>query len=149
CTMKGRPKVRLFPPRRNGSQDLRRKERPMVRPTIQIATVITALVAARPASAQRPGFSLESLLAPPFAEGLVASSSGTTVAWVHDLKGVRNVWVAAAPEYQGRQLTQFAKDDGQEIGELELTPDGSAVWFVRGGAPNRRGDIPNPTSDPA
>ena len=70
--------------------------------------------------------------------------SAGRVAWVMNAKGVRNVWVAEAPDYKGRAVTAFTEDDGEEIGDLAFTADGSAVVFVRGGAPNRAGEIPNP-----
>ncbi|MEZ4457500.1 MAG: prolyl oligopeptidase family serine peptidase [Gemmatimonadales bacterium] len=87
---------------------------------------------------------LEALLGAPFAHAM--SAGGRTVAWVHNTKGVRNLWVATGPEYQGRQLTTFGEDDGQEIDPVVVSADGRQVVFVRGGAPNRRGEIPNPTS---
>ena len=71
------------------------------------------------------------------------------VVWVRNERGARNVWAASAPEWTGRRLTDFAGDNGQELGGLALSADGGAVAFVRGGAPNRAGEIPNPTSDPA
>ncbi|MEO8451048.1 MAG: S9 family peptidase, partial [Gemmatimonadota bacterium] len=92
---------------------------------------------------------LPRMLSAPFPEDMVAASAKSVVAWVNNAKGVRNVWVASAPDYKGRQLTAYATDDGQEISELSLSPDGATVFYVRGGGANRRGEIPNPTSDPA
>lgn len=94
-------------------------------------------------------FTLEQVLGAPFPDGLVAASRANVVAWVFDAKGVRNIWVASAPDYQGRQLTNYTADDGQELLDLELSPDGRTLTYIRGSGPNRRGDIPNPTSDPA
>jgi Tol biopolymer transport system component len=85
----------------------------------------------------------------PFPSGLTASPVGGLVAWVQNDQGVRNIWVAGPPEYRGWQLTSYTRDDGQEIGSLTWTVDGSTLYFIRGGAPNRQGEIPNPTSDPA
>ena len=116
------------------------------RATLTLGCLLTI---ASNAGGQRPGFSLEQVLGAPFPENLVAAPSGRAVAWVHLTKGVRNVWVAEAPGWRGRQLTSYTQDDGQEIGELALTPDGRTLFYVRGGPPNRRGEIPNPTSDPA
>jgi Tol biopolymer transport system component len=61
---------------------------------------------------------------------------------------VRNIWVAEAPDYGGRQLTQYVDDDGQELSAVRFTPDGQALVYVLGGGPNRQGEIPNPLSDP-
>ncbi len=92
---------------------------------------------------------IEQITSAPFAQSLAAAEGAAVIAWVHNTKGVRNVWVAGGPGYAGRQLTGFTEDDGQEIDDVALAPDGKTVFFVRGGAPNRRGEIPNPTSDPA
>ena len=98
------------------------------------------------AAAQSRGFGIEQVTSAPFAQAL--STGGATIAWVHNTRGVRNVWAATGPEFRGRQLTAYTQDDGQEIEEVTVAPDGKTVFYVRGGAPNRRGEIPNPTSDP-
>ncbi|MGE0555188.1 MAG: prolyl oligopeptidase family serine peptidase [Gemmatimonadales bacterium] len=109
-------------------------------------TAALATVATGPALGQ--DVTIDKLLSAPFPSGLVASADGRVIAWVQNARGVRNVWVADAPAWQGRQLTAYAGDDGQELGSLRLSPDGGTLLFVRGGAPNRRGEIPNPTSLP-
>jgi dipeptidyl aminopeptidase/acylaminoacyl peptidase len=93
-------------------------------------------------------FSLDQILSAPFPSGLVAAPSGGSVAWIQNAEGRRNVWLAAPPDFQGRQVTAYAEDDGQEITDLQFTPDGARLVFVRGGAPNRAGDLPNPALDP-
>ncbi len=93
-------------------------------------------------------FSLDDVLAAPFASDLVAAPTGAAFAWVRYERGARNVWVATEPDFRGRRVTDWIEDDGQELGSLRFTPDGRRVVFVRGGAPNRRGEIPNPTSAP-
>src|SRR5574341_109471 len=98
--------------------------------------------------AQAQSFTLEQVMAAPFPSDLVAAPNGGKFAWVQDDRGVRNLWVAEAPAYQGRQVTRYAADDGQELSNPQLTPDGMSLVFVRGGPPNRAGEIPNPTSDP-
>ena len=95
------------------------------------------------------GFTLEQVLSSPFPSDLIASPQGDKVAWVFDAEGKRNIWVAEAPGFKGRQLTHYDKDDGQEITEPEFSPDGNWIAFVYGGPPNADKDIPNPTSDPA
>src|SRR5579871_1384612 len=60
----------------------------------------------------------------PFPTGLTASASGTRIAWALDAEG---------RAYTPRKLTDFAKDDGQEISSLTLSADGNWVVFVRGG----------------
>ncbi len=97
---------------------------------------------------QNPGFTLEQALSAPFPEELVAAPTGGAVAWVFNDRGARNIWVAAPPDYQGKAVTTYAGDEGQEIGDLNWTPDARAIVFVRGGGPNGRGEIPNPHSLP-
>jgi len=101
-----------------------------------------------PAHAQNSPFTLEQILSVPFPTGMSAATDGGAVAWVQNARGVRNIWIASPPEYRGRQLTGYAEDDGQEITAIQWSPDGKTLIFVRGGAPNRQGEIPNPTSNP-
>ncbi|HEX6613871.1 MAG TPA: DPP IV N-terminal domain-containing protein, partial [Rhodanobacteraceae bacterium] len=78
-------------------------------------------------------FTLEQVLDYPFPSGLAAAKNGDRIAWVVNLRGVRNVWVAQAPAVKPRQLTHFTEDDGQEITQLTFSPSGDALVFVRGG----------------
>src|SRR5688572_6842184 len=116
-------------------------------PSLRLGAVL-ALLCALPAAAQKP-VTLESILSAPFPSEILASPAGGRLAWVQNDRGVRNIWLADRPEYRGRQVTHYDKDDGQTVGGLEWTPDGKSLFFVRGGAANRQGEIPNPTSDPA
>ncbi|HWP36703.1 MAG TPA: prolyl oligopeptidase family serine peptidase [Gemmatimonadales bacterium] len=93
------------------------------------------------------GYTLEQVMSAPFPTELTAG--GSRFVWVQNAAGVRNIWVAEGPRYQGRQVTRYTEDDGQDLTSLALTPDGRYIVFVRGGGPNRQGEIPNPTSDPA
>ena len=99
-------------------------------------------------SAQQQSLTLDALLAAPFPSEIVAAPNGAHVAWVANVKGSRNVWVATAPAFTPRQLTSYAGDDGQDITGLTWTPDGKTVLFVRGGGANRAGEIPNPAITP-
>ncbi len=109
-----------------------------------------ALLTLAPAAlrAQQPSFTLEQALSAPFPEELVAAPSGGAVAWVFNDRGARNIWIAAPPEYQGKPVTAYTGDDGQEIGGLQWTPDAKAIVYVRGGGANGRGETPNPHSLP-
>ncbi|MEJ2203604.1 MAG: prolyl oligopeptidase family serine peptidase [Gemmatimonadota bacterium] len=91
---------------------------------------------------------VEDALSYSFASGLVASPDGDLLAWVENREGARNVWVAEGPGWVGRQVTSYPEDDGQELGSLTLTPDGAHLLYVRGGAPNRQGEIPDPLYTP-
>ena len=91
-------------------------------------------------------FSLEDVLSAPFASDLVTAPANGRIAWAVNAEGVRNIWVADAPEYKARQLTKYDVDDGIDIHELELTPDGESIVFVRGG--DFTDIAPNPASSP-
>lgn len=68
-----------------------------------------------------------------FPTELSSSASGGKIAWAMDEAGRRNVYVAEAPEYKPRMITNYLKDDGQEITSLTISDDGKWVVFVRGG----------------
>jgi len=93
-------------------------------------------------------YPLEAIMSYAFPSGLVVSPQGDRVAWVFNAKGVRNIWVAEGPQYKARPLTLYSLDDGQELGRLSFSADGSIIVFVRGGDTNRSGEYPNPTSNP-
>lgn len=106
---------------------------------------LTLLLPISAATAQER-FTLEQIMSSPFPTGLVAAPVGGKVAWVFNARGARNIWMAEAPDFVARRLTGYKGDDGQGISALQWTPDGSAIVYVRGGAPNRRGEFPNPWS---
>ena len=101
-----------------------------------------------PAAAQSP-FSIEEVLSFSFASGLVASPTGDRIAWIENREGERNIWVAEGPRWQGRPFTDYTGDDGQELSGLTFSADGSKLFWVRGGAPNRQGEVPDPLFSPS
>ena len=106
-----------------------------------------ALACAACAAAQTP-FTLDQVMSAPFPSAPVVSLAGGKVAWVYNARGVRNIWVAEPPAYRGHSVTAYTEDDGQEISELQWTPDGREIVYVRGEGANGAGEYPNPTSDP-
>ena len=78
----------------------------------------------------------------------MSGPAANAVAFVLNARGVRNIWVTDSTRADARQVTAFTQDDGQDITSLAFSADGRTLYFVRGGGPNRTGDIPNPTSDP-
>ncbi|MGH9368246.1 MAG: TolB family protein, partial [Thermoanaerobaculia bacterium] len=121
-------------------------------PLICLLSLALSLEAAAVAAVPGPGpgaFTLEQVLSAPFPSDLTAAPSGGAVAWVFDARGSRNVWIAEPPDYRGRAVTAYSGDDGQEITDLAFTPDGKSLVYVRGGEPNRAGEVPNPRNDPA
>ncbi|MBS3818063.1 S9 family peptidase [bacterium] len=93
-------------------------------------------------------YTLPEVLSYAFPSNLCVSPQGDEVAWVFNRKGKRNIWIAQGPEYQPVQLTHYEFDDGQPLSDLAFGSEGKVLFYVRGGAPNRAGEHPNPTSDP-
>ena len=87
----------------------------------------------------------------PFPTNLVASQPASghpgRIAWVFTTKGERNVWVAEAPNFEARQVTHYAGDDGMPIAALKLTPDGRTIVYARGTESNSAGETADPTSN--
>jgi dipeptidyl aminopeptidase/acylaminoacyl peptidase len=93
-------------------------------------------------------FTLEQVMKAPFASELTAAPTGERVAWVLFEQGRRNIYVAEAAAWKGRKVTAFNDDDGQEIDHMAWAPDGSALYFARGGDFEMRRDNPNPAVRP-
>ena len=83
-----------------------------------------------------------------FPTQLTASPSEGAICWAESDEGIRNLFYAEEPDYQPVQLTNYTKDDGQAILQPVFSADHKTIFFVRGSAPNRQGEIPNPTSNP-
>ena len=84
-------------------------------------------------AAQNGSFTLAQVKSAPFPTELTAAPTGARVAWVFDEQGVRNVYVAEAPDWQARKLTPYTDDDGQEITSVRFSHDGATIVYVRGG----------------
>lgn len=122
----------------------RRSARPLT------AACALVVLAGAPAAAQ-PAFSLADIRAYPFASELVGAAHAPMVAWVFNAEGRRNLWVASAPAWTGRQVTRFDRDDGQEITSVSLSADGRVAVLVRGGDHDANWDLLSPvnaTSNP-
>jgi dipeptidyl aminopeptidase/acylaminoacyl peptidase len=124
-------------------------KRSMKRYALSCAVALLILIPA--ANAQKP-FTLEQVMSAPFATELTAAPAKGRVAWVFNARGRRNIWVAepaADGGYKARQLTSYNDDDGQDLGQLNWTPDATTIVYTRGG------DLefldrayPNPQSSP-
>ena len=102
--------------------------------TPRAAQSAQAVAAKSVARAPAPGsFSLDQMLSYPYAEELTSSRSGARIAWVFNVRGVRNIWAAEGPEFKARQVTDYRADDGQELTHLSITSDGKYIVYVRGG----------------
>ncbi|HTV95362.1 MAG TPA: prolyl oligopeptidase family serine peptidase [Steroidobacteraceae bacterium] len=94
---------------------------------------LASILLVAPAAAQTPSFSMPEVLDYPYVSGLRTAARADVIAWVANLEGVRNVWVARAPSYAAVQVTSYSQDDGQEITQLTFSPDGMRLYYVRGG----------------
>ena len=95
-------------------------------------------------------FSLEQVTSYPFPNELTTGGENR-IAWAVNAFGLRNIYVAEAPDYQARQLTFYRKDDGQELSSVAVSSDGQWVVYIRGGdfGSNWDDELPvNPTSSP-
>ena len=106
---------------------------------------VTAFVSISPAQS---GPSVAPYIAPAFPSDLVAARKADRIAWIAYDHGRRNVYAAAAPGFTPVQITKFIDDDGVVLSDLTISDDGAVVTFLRGGEPNTRGWIADPTSDP-
>ncbi len=106
--------------------------------------LLASALCAAPLPAQ---FSIEKALSSAFPSEMVSAPKAGRVAWIASWNGPWNVWAAAGPAFEARQLTTYKDDDGQEITQLAWAPGGERLLYVRGGSANRAGEAPNPTSD--
>lgn len=118
------------------------------------AAALAALGDARPAAQAPAAFTLEGILSYPFPDNLIAAPAGNAVAWTFNERGLRNVYVAAAPDFAARRVTSYTRDDGQELTSLSFSSDGKTIVYVRGGAhgsnwPAEGNLPPNPAGDTA
>ena len=111
-------------------------------------TVFRALLAVASIAVVVPaqGFTLEQVLGPAYPYELVSARSTDRIAWLANEQGMRNVYTAAAPDFEPVRLTEFMEDDGTDLTSLRLSADGKTVVFVRGHTPNRDGWVANPNS---
>jgi len=117
-----------------------------------LAGVLVAAIfamSAQPAPAQQKAFTIEQALSAPYTSDLTAAPAKGRFAWVANINGRRNVWVAEPASdgkgYVSRQITHYTEDDGQEINTPQWTPDAASIVYVRGdGIQGESHPVPNP-----
>jgi dipeptidyl aminopeptidase/acylaminoacyl peptidase len=112
--------------------------------------ILAFTISAASVPGQEKPFTLEQVMSSAFPSDLAAAKKTGGFAWVSNARGARNIWVAEPPDFKGRQVTSYTGDDGQDVGELEWTPDGKSIVYTRGGDfefPER--SYPNPATNPA
>ncbi len=108
-------------------------------------------LATTPAPASTP--SLIDILGYSFVSELAAAEHVDQIAWVETVRGVRNVWAAAGPDFSPHQVTRYTQDDGQEITQLRFSQDGGTIVYVLGGShdanwPAEGNLAPDPANSP-
>ena len=111
------------------------------------------MLGASPGWAQTGAFTIEQALSAPYTSQLSAAPSRGRLAWVANIGGRRNLWLAEPAAngkgYVSRQLTHYADDDGQELSSLQWTPDAATLVYVRGdSARGEEHPVPNPSGFP-
>jgi dipeptidyl aminopeptidase/acylaminoacyl peptidase len=99
---------------------------------------------ARPATT----YSIDQFLSPASPLEVSAARKADRIAWVSYERGMRNVYVASAPDFKPVRITKFMSDDGVDVGSVRLSDDGTMAIFVRGSGQNRDGWVANPSHDP-
>jgi dipeptidyl-peptidase-4 len=94
------------------------------------------------------GPTIAQFLSPASPLDLASARHADRLAWMAYEEGKRNVYTAAAPDFQPVRLTSFLEDDGTDLSDVSISDDGSMIVFVRGTAPNRVGWVANPSQDP-
>ncbi len=85
------------------------------------------------AGAHPAAFTIDDVMQGPFAWDMQAAPRGTAVAWVFNVKGCSNIWVADSSQgAQAHQITSYTGDDGFDIGDLAWSPDSKSIAFTRG-----------------
>ena len=93
-------------------------------------------------------YTIDQFLSPASPLEVSAAKRADRIAWVSYERGVRNIYVASAPQFKPVKVTKFTADDGVDIGSVRLSDDGSLAIFVRGSGQNREGWVANPSHDP-
>ena len=88
---------------------------------------------------------LKEILDVPMASDLTVSNDGSIIAWVDNIAGQRNIYIARGSDFsEVTQLTKYIGDEGVSLGYLQFNGDGSALIFVRGNTKNKQGEPGNP-----
>ncbi|MDE2182234.1 MAG: S9 family peptidase [Alphaproteobacteria bacterium] len=105
----------------------------MFRFALAVCLSAVCALASQAAPAREGAFTMDQVLSYPFVAEIASADHADRIAWVRVVDGVRNVWVAQGPSFAPKQVTQYTRDDGQEITQLAFSPDGRHLVYVRGG----------------
>ena len=101
---------------------------------VVLSWMSNVVLAAQPAQKQ---FTLQQVMSAPFNSDLIAAPAKGRFAWISNVEGRRNIWVAtpSGDGYDSRAITDYTHDDGQEISSLQWSPDAESIVYVRGSDP--------------
>ena len=71
-------------------------------------SIASSVLAWQPLTAQ--SFTTEQVMSSPFPQELISAGKGSSVAWVFNLKGADNVWVASGPSFTPRQISALRSE---------------------------------------
>ncbi len=91
-------------------------------------------------------YTIDDILSMPYCTDLISSKKGQKVAWVSTIRGIREIYVAEYPSFKPKNIFRSQGDDGQILSNLMFSPDEEWLYFGKGSAPNRQGEIANPSS---
>lgn len=98
------------------------------------------------------GFTIQQVMSAPFNSELTAAPANGSFAWLSNVEGRRNIWVAdpsASGGYTSHQITNYHQDDGQELSGLQWSPDAKSIVYTRGGDTDDPAHVsPNPALNP-
>ena len=102
-----------------------------------VAAVVLAgpLTRAQPRSAA--DFTIEQVKSYPYPAGLTAAATGARIAWTFNERGQRNIWVAEAPAWTARRLTDYTDRLRELFRDLAVKYH---VNIVAGSHPTRSAD---------
>jgi dipeptidyl aminopeptidase/acylaminoacyl peptidase len=81
-------------------------------------------------------FSMAQVLSYPLPTTLTQSADGHTIVYAIDRQGKRSIWTASAPQYQPKEIVAYTSDDGQSVGSVQISADGSHIVYVYGNSQN-------------
>jgi dipeptidyl-peptidase-4 len=93
-------------------------------------------------------YTIDQFMSPASPLEVSAAKKADRIAWVSYEKGMRNIYVASAPDFKPVRITKFMDDDGVDVSSVRLSDDGTMAVFIRGSGPNRQGWVANPSHDP-
>lgn len=91
------------------------------------------------------------MLSYPYPSNLCSVPATGWMAWTFDIQGKRNVYISKDKGKSFEKLTSYDEDTGQPISQLQFSPDGKWLLFIRGAEPGGNwssADPVNPTSFP-